>query len=301
MGTRSILSTIQPIIYRSFSSITLPAFSLLFSSSSSSSSSPSFSSCSSASVVGHKKNSSSVLQEAAPITSVPIIHSAFCVKPHNGAGEDAHLILDLNPICSSKSTWLLGVFDGVGSWSFEQGIDVSKYSRAICEATINSARQSAQNLSSTSTTTKLTELLHQAWNTVREQKIVGSCTACIVSISPDQQGRYQLHSVSVGDSGFLVLRRNQQQPLIQSEIQEVNHGKRGQILNHHYSNGVIIIIIFFFFLQFHYSILYENIENSFIILTVLFSWVCLSHWLLINLIALLMESLFLSVIFRMEI
>lgn len=46
-------------------------------------------------------------------------------------------------------------------------------------------------------------VLHSAWTEVLSQEIVGSSTACILSLDV---GRSQLQGINVGDSGFITLR-----------------------------------------------------------------------------------------------
>ena len=48
------------------------------------------------------------------------------------------------------------------------------------------------------------QVLHEAWHQLSESEVVGSSTACLVSLHPV---RSELIAANVGDSGFLLLRR----------------------------------------------------------------------------------------------
>ena len=110
--------------------------------------------------------------------------------PHKGTeGEDAYL---LGPT-------MLGVADGVGSW-WEAGIDPSLYARALMAASHAACVQQVER----GRELRPRKVLDGAWQALRQSAIVGSSTVCLVGLHPVKP---ELISASVGDSGFLILRR----------------------------------------------------------------------------------------------
>ena len=116
-------------------------------------------------------------------------------RPHPAkkVGEDAHVVHTTDAVTTAA------IYDGVGSWSFEQGIDVSAFSRRMADLTEAALKARMQPPDA---------LLHAVWESVGKEDVVGSCTACIVQIdgTEDEQTAV-LRACTVGDSGFLVLRR----------------------------------------------------------------------------------------------
>ena len=111
--------------------------------------------------------------------------AAFMIPKPEGSplGEDAFAI------CNNRTAF--AVADGVGGWA-EEGVDAGLYSRALmtgCKAALD------ENLS-----VSLTQALDAALAPAKAIK--GSSTAVLADI----QGR-TLSVVNVGDSGFIVLRR----------------------------------------------------------------------------------------------
>jgi protein phosphatase PTC7 len=91
-----------------------------------------------------------------------------------------------------------GVADGVGSW-FEQGISAKKYSNDLMKA----AHEAAILSFARDKRIDPGEILNAAWQTVLQKETIGSSTACILSLDPEQG---ELHAINLGDSGFLIIR-----------------------------------------------------------------------------------------------
>jgi len=108
-------------------------------------------------------------------------------------GEDAHFVHD------GKIFSAIGVADGVGSNSFEHGIDAALFPRGLMSSQTDllNAHDWSQRPPDP------VGMLKHAWNHVVTENTVGSSTICIVSL---KGGSQRLHAVNVGDSGFLVLR-----------------------------------------------------------------------------------------------
>jgi len=122
------------------------------------------------------------------------LRPAVCNLPHphkNSLGEDAFL---LGPN-------MIGVADGVGSW-WELDIDPATYARALMQLARGSCV--ALNADGPSHLRRPRQVLHEAWHQLSESEVVGSSTACLVSLHPV---RSELIAANVGDSGFLLLRR----------------------------------------------------------------------------------------------
>ncbi|OQR94625.1 phosphatase PTC7 family protein [Achlya hypogyna] len=115
-------------------------------------------------------------------------------------GEDAYFLgTSASPAPTKPSDVLcFGVADGVGSW-FEQGISAGKYSRELMKAAQAAARVSETK----DPLINPSEVLNAAWHSVNQHSIVGSATACVVSLDPNQ---CELYAVNLGDSGFLIIR-----------------------------------------------------------------------------------------------
>lgn len=141
------------------------------------------------------------------------LHSYAMSIPHpakkDTGGEDAYFVGTLEPDNTGTTTrsapssavdvLTLGVADGVGSW-FERGVSAKEYARALMEA----AHQAVQvSYAKDRRVLEPTEVLHHAWASVLQKEIVGSATACILTLDPQA---CELHAVNLGDSGFLIIR-----------------------------------------------------------------------------------------------
>ncbi|GLD98864.1 hypothetical protein PINS_up007582 [Pythium insidiosum] len=146
------------------------------------------------------------------------LHCFAMSIPHPGkrdtGGEDAYFIStidsDVQDDAFNRSTkrfkesmgpadvLAMGVADGVGSW-FEQGISAKLYAQEL----MRSAYKASKISFAKEKRVDPSEVLHAAWATVLQREIVGSSTACILSIDP-RAG--DLHAVNLGDSGFLIIR-----------------------------------------------------------------------------------------------
>mmetsp|Transcript_10331 Transcript_10331/g.17962 ORF Transcript_10331/g.17962 Transcript_10331/m.17962 type:complete len:487 (+) Transcript_10331:106-1566(+) len=102
-------------------------------------------------------------------------------------GEDAYFVTQ-----ASNGIFGMGVADGVYMWR-EQGIDSGLMSRML----MNVCRQQVEAGSE-----DVFKMLNAAASQVKEEKLLGSATACILTINPLTG---QLHSANLGDSGFYVL------------------------------------------------------------------------------------------------
>jgi protein phosphatase PTC7 len=92
----------------------------------------------------------------------------------------------------------MGVADGVGSW-FEKGVSARQYAEELMVA----AHQAVQVSYAKDHDIDPAEVLHAAWSTVLQKEIVGSSTACVLALDPEQG---ELHGINLGDSGFLIIR-----------------------------------------------------------------------------------------------
>ncbi|EFA76898.1 protein phosphatase 2C-related protein [Heterostelium album PN500] len=117
-------------------------------------------------------------------------HSGICVIPHpnkrHKGGEDAHFI--------SNDRRVLGVADGVGGWG-DVGIDPSLYSNTLMEGSKLATNDNESR--------HPVDIMEKGYN--YSQDIKGSSTCCIVVLNENSQ----LLSANLGDSGFLVIRRNE--------------------------------------------------------------------------------------------
>ncbi|OQS05305.1 phosphatase PTC7 family protein, partial [Thraustotheca clavata] len=132
------------------------------------------------------------------------LHAFAMSIPHpqkvQTGGEDAFFLGTTAIEAPSKPTDVLcfGVSDGVGSW-FEQGISAGMYSRELMKAAQSAAKVSEKR----DALINPSEVLNAAWHSVAQRSIVGSATACVVSLDPTQ---CELYAVNLGDSGFLIIR-----------------------------------------------------------------------------------------------
>jgi protein phosphatase PTC7 len=96
----------------------------------------------------------------------------------------------------------LGVADGVGGWR-EHGIDPSLFSSSLMEACKSLIDNKLIDLNPLT----LKELLSKGYKQLLEDKqcIIGSSTACIVALHNEKR---ILHTANLGDSGFVVIRKN---------------------------------------------------------------------------------------------
>ncbi|XP_046840868.1 protein phosphatase PTC7 homolog [Xenia sp. Carnegie-2017] len=129
-------------------------------------------------------------------------------KKNRSFGEDAFFITE------DKVRNVLGVADGVGGWR-NYGIDPSLFSSALMENCKNLIEQGLLNDPSP------IEIMKEGYHEIFENKepLFGSTTACIAVLDKKNS---LLHSANLGDSGFLVIRK-----------QSVIHSSMGQ---QHYFN-----------------------------------------------------------------
>ena len=131
-----------------------------------------------------------------------LVECASSSRPHpdKRSGEDTY------SVHASPAGVTLAVYDGVGSWSFEQGVDVSLFSKRIKQLTDEQLTAASSHSASA---IQPAELLESVWQRLSADRVLGSCTACIVSLSASSHSdaACRLSAVTLGDSGFLVLRR----------------------------------------------------------------------------------------------
>ncbi|XP_028396562.1 protein phosphatase PTC7 homolog [Dendronephthya gigantea] len=142
--------------------------------------------------------------------------TAYCgfskdVTPSNkrfAFGEDAFFVAE------DRARNVLGVADGVGGWR-HYGIDPAVFSSALME---NCKRLIDQGLLDNPSPVRI---MTEAYHDISENKepLFGSSTACIVVLDKKSS---TLHSANLGDSGFLVIRK-----------QNIVHSSLGQ---QHYFN-----------------------------------------------------------------
>jgi protein phosphatase PTC7 len=143
---------------------------------------------------------------AAPSGKAPGVlqfESAARVIPHPAkaarGGEDSFF----------SHPFAIGVSDGVGGWN-EVGVDPSKYSRALVAGSLAAVEKAAPSRDPV-------ELMFAGY--LNAKGIVGSATYCIVSLdaTSDELRKAekhsdavigQLRSANLGDSGFMLYRRN---------------------------------------------------------------------------------------------
>ena len=139
----------------------------------------------------HLSRSSPQAASSPPLPSVSVCTAAR-PQPDKTEGEDTHLLH------SSATSTTAAVYDGVGSWSFEQGVDVAAFSRRMRDATAQALAANAE--------LQPQQLLQAVWDTMDSDRQPGSSTACLLRIDCQAQ-QAELTAASVGDTGFLVLRR----------------------------------------------------------------------------------------------
>ncbi|KAM7541023.1 hypothetical protein Aperf_G00000030612 [Anoplocephala perfoliata] len=122
-------------------------------------------------------------------------HTHYDLKPRRlrTYGDDAYFISVTDASC------VLGVADGVGGWR-SYGIDPSHFSMtfmSICQKLAQSGRFKPS---------EPMLLVTESYNEVLDAKtpLLGSATFCVISLCRSD-GR--LHTVCLGDSGYLVIRR----------------------------------------------------------------------------------------------
>eukprot|EP00658_Telonema_sp_P-2_P024511 TRINITY_DN19853_c0_g1_i1.p1 TRINITY_DN19853_c0_g1~~TRINITY_DN19853_c0_g1_i1.p1 ORF type:complete len:308 (+),score=66.35 TRINITY_DN19853_c0_g1_i1:285-1208(+) len=125
------------------------------------------------------------------------LSSHWCIIPHpdkvDKGGEDA---------CYA-TTESAGVADGVGGWG-SSTIDAGMYSKALIQATKSISETAAIGFVPSKQRASLpVARLWDAYKSVQKQKIVGSTTVTLISLD---EGDSVLHTLNLGDSGFLVLR-----------------------------------------------------------------------------------------------
>ncbi|CAL9176033.1 unnamed protein product, partial [Musa hybrid cultivar] len=101
-------------------------------------------------------------------------------------GDDAHFVCEHEQV--------VGVADGVGGWA-KLGVDAGEYARELTSHAEKAVRASPEGCVDP----------HQVLATAHARtNALGSSTACIVALK-DQY----IHTVNIGDSGFLVVRNNE--------------------------------------------------------------------------------------------
>lgn len=127
--------------------------------------------------------------------------------------EDAHFVKTVN-LPEEKDGEIIemtycGVADGVGSWR-EFDVDPRDFSHALMKECENVLAEAAHNVLNTNSRIgkgrrgiRPGEVLAQAYERVKNQDIIGSCTACVALFD---NIRHQLHFSNLGDSGIIVLR-----------------------------------------------------------------------------------------------
>ncbi|CAF4552236.1 unnamed protein product [Rotaria sp. Silwood1] len=114
----------------------------------------------------------------------------------NVYGDDAFFI------AKNRIGDFLGVADGVGGWR-EYGVDPSLFSSSLMEACKSLVDNKLLDLNPLT----LKELLSKGYKQLLEDKqcIIGSSTACIIALHKEKG---ILHTANLGDSGFVVIRKN---------------------------------------------------------------------------------------------
>ena len=101
-----------------------------------------------------------------------------------------------------------GVADGVGSWR-EYDVDPREFSHRLMEECENILLEACHRENRDPGGTKFrrviapAEILAQAYERVKAENLIGSCTACVAMFD---NIRHQLHFSNLGDSGIIVLR-----------------------------------------------------------------------------------------------
>jgi protein phosphatase PTC7 len=130
--------------------------------------------------------------------------------------EDAYFVVraqlpDEKEASDLRNVTYFGVADGVGSWR-EYGVDPRIFSHKLMqecenilvEATLQGNRKAQEQFGRTFTRVIApAEIIAKAYDRVKEENIIGSCTACVALFD---SVRHQLHFSNLGDSGIIVLR-----------------------------------------------------------------------------------------------
>jgi protein phosphatase PTC7 len=101
-----------------------------------------------------------------------------------------------------------GVADGVGSWR-EYGVDPREFAHKLMEECENILLEACHSTAHDEGGSKFRrviapgEILSQAYERVKAENVIGSCTACVALFD---NVRHQLHFSNLGDSGIIVLR-----------------------------------------------------------------------------------------------
>lgn len=98
-----------------------------------------------------------------------------------------------------------GVADGVGSWR-EYDVDPRNFSHKLmqeCENILGEVSRKSNDGKKFRRMISPSEILAQAYERVKAENIIGSCTACVALFD---NIRHQLHFSNLGDSGIIVLR-----------------------------------------------------------------------------------------------
>ena len=145
------------------------------------------------------------------------VSSAARPHPDKTEGEDTHLLH------SSSASTTAAIYDGVGSWSFEQEVDVAAFSQRMRAATADVLAASPDM--------EPQQLMQAVWEAMDRDRIPGSSTACLLRIACHGE-QPELTAASVGDTGFLVLRRRVEG---EKEEQAASAAVDGQqrLLSHH--------------------------------------------------------------------
>ncbi|CAL8106321.1 unnamed protein product [Calicophoron daubneyi] len=125
------------------------------------------------------------------------------IRPKWVYGDDACFL------SKTDSSYVLGVADGVGGWR-SYGVDPGRFSRVVmknCERLVHSGRFNPE---------KPELLIAQSYEDVITSKdpILGSATLCVISL---QRNEHRVYAASIGDSGYLVVRRGR---IIQRSIHQ---------------------------------------------------------------------------------
>ena len=165
-----------------------------------------------------------------------VVECAISSRPHpdKAEGEDTY------SVHASPEQVTLAIYDGVGSWSFEQGVDVSLFAKRIKQLTdelllaqsssspsSSSSSSSSSSAPSGSAVLPPVALLDSVWRRLSSDRVRGSCTVCIVSLSASSAG-CRLDAVTLGDSGFLVLRKRQRGE-VETDVTEAVDGDDSRV------------------------------------------------------------------------
>lgn len=125
--------------------------------------------------------------------------------------EDAHFVCNVmlpdEKDGTLRNVTYFGVADGVGSWR-EYNVDPREFSHRLmqeCENILLEACHSTPDQGGSKFRRVIApgEILTQAYERVKAENVIGSCTACVALFD---NVRHQLHFSNLGDSGIIVLR-----------------------------------------------------------------------------------------------